>query len=266
MRLVVLLPLLALKSVSSRDDSSGGGDKKAIKERYDMWQRLHSIVLSKRYVFVGGLQRTGTTLVGGCLGDADTYTGLENDNLGPGAYEAMRPWTIQNFSRTEYEGTVKTGGTEGKFVQSVYPYTFLVGDFVVNNHSIDEHHFNEKTVLATRVKGLELFRQWAPFWDLDQQYLVEKTPENLMMSRALATMFGPTRTHFIFTMRHPLVWSLAIDKWVVKWARNAPHTHAFQVRQRVAFWLQMFQRLEVDIAHLPSATLGVCVSPFVSQA
>ena len=84
MRLVVLLPLLALKSVSS----GGGGDQEGIKERFDMRQRLHSIVMSKRYVFVGGLQRTGTALVGGCLGDADTYTGLGNDNLGPGA---MRP-------------------------------------------------------------------------------------------------------------------------------------------------------------------------------
>ena len=266
MRLVVLLPLLAFESVSSGDGAISSGDKEAIKERLDMWQRLQRTVLSKRYVFVGGLQRTGTTLVGGCLGDSDKYTGLENENLGHGAYEVMKPWTIHNFSRSEYEATVRTGGTEGKFVQSIYPYTFLVRDVVANNHSIDEHHFNEKAVFATRVKGLELFRQWAPFWDLKQQYLVEKTPENLMMSRALATMFGPTRTHFVFTMRHPLVWSLAIDKWVVKWAHTSPHTRSFQVRQRMAFWLQMFQRLEVDISHLPSATLGRCASPFVSQA
>ena len=49
-----------------------------------------------------------------------------------------------------------------------------------------------------------MFAQWAPYWDHDKHFLVEKSPPNIMKTRFLQAAAGPGRTHFVVTIRHPM--------------------------------------------------------------
>jgi hypothetical protein len=50
----------------------------------------------------------------------------------------------------------------------------------------------------------KMFAQWAPYWDRDKHFLVEKSPPNIMKTRFLQAAAGPGRTHFVVTIRHPM--------------------------------------------------------------
>ena len=106
----------------------------------------------------------------------------------------------------------RVGGVEGKFVQDVYPYTYLVRDVGRDGHTIDS--LLPATQAAAPDAAARLFKEWSVWWDTSKQVLLEKTPENLVMGPFLQSAFGAHRTRFIFVMRHPLVWALAIEKWI----------------------------------------------------
>jgi len=166
------------------------------------------------FAFIGGLQRSGTTwleskLVSGAPG---RVSALSFENVGFGEYERLRPWERTNSTQSYFEMVVRTGGVEGKFVQDVYPYVNLPRD--VGTGRRPRHDFELLPARAAAAGSKRLFQQWSMWWNTSRAVLVEKTPENFLMGPFLQAEFGRERTRFVFIVRHPLVWALAIRKWV----------------------------------------------------
>ena len=57
---------------------------------------------------------------------------------------------------------------------------------------------------VTQWYRMELFSQWARFWDTSKQFLVERSPRHVMTTRFHQALFKPDRTNFIAMLRHPL--------------------------------------------------------------
>jgi hypothetical protein len=137
----------------------------------------------RKLVFVGGLHRSGTTLITGCLQDHREVSG---------------------FSKTGVEHD------EGQFLQTVYPTAKQYGGpgrFGFHNDA----RLTEKSNLVTVENALRLWREWSALWDLDCPVLLEKSPPNLIRYRFLQAVFP--EAYFITVVRHPIAVSLATKKW-----------------------------------------------------
>jgi hypothetical protein len=136
-----------------------------------------------KQVFIGGLHRSGTSILGCCLEEHPQISGFKNT----GVYE-----------------------DEGQFLQSVYPAAGVYGGpgkFGFNSASfLDEH-----SPLATPENGIKIFKEWSHYWDLQQPILLEKSPPNLVRTRFLQHLFPGAL--FIILLRHPIAVSYATQKW-----------------------------------------------------
>ncbi|WP_162802277.1 sulfotransferase family protein [Ornithinimicrobium murale] len=132
---------------------------------------------------MGGLHRSGTTLLGRMLADHPDISGFE----GTGVLE-----------------------DEGQHLQSVYAparHHGGPGRFARRPAShLTEVHESESTVLAQ-----QLLAAWTPHWDTRRDFLVEKSPPNMLMGRYLQSIFPGSA--LIVILRHPLVVSLSTKKW-----------------------------------------------------
>lgn len=192
------------------------------------------------YLFMGGLQRSGTTWLEGLVA-SQRVSGLSFDNVDMTMYRQQQPWVLQNHTQEYFEMVVRSGGVEGKFVQDAYPYTYLVRDVGRRGIALDDLLIDDQA--ASAEKAERLYAEWSLFWDTTRPVLLEKTPENLLMGPFLQAAFGATNTRFAFVMRHPLVWALAIEKWIF------PDFATLRtVEDRVAFW---FACMERAVEHLP---------------
>ncbi len=137
----------------------------------------------QRLVFVGGLHRSGTTLLARLLATHPDATGLD----GTGVPE-----------------------DEGQHLQSVYPPAERLGGsgrFALNPGA----HLTEESPRATPGNAQLLWDAWKPHWNSDATFLIEKSPPNLMMGRFLQSMY-PSAS-FVFIVRHPVTVTLATRKW-----------------------------------------------------
>jgi hypothetical protein len=139
-----------------------------------------------RFVFVGGLHRSGTSAL---------YRLLGSD---------------PNISCFQNTGVIED---EGQYLQTVFPIEDDYGDryggpglFALKT----EAHWTETCPLVGKAKE-QLFQDWSRYWDLTKPILAEKTPANLIRSRFLQTIFP--NSGFIFLMRHPVANALATSKW-----------------------------------------------------
>lgn len=140
--------------------------------------------LSNRFVvFIGGLHRSGTTLLHDLL--------------------AVHPDT------SGFHGT-GVPANEGQHLQQVLPTARQHGGpgrFAFHpDASITEH-----SALATERDRHKLHEQWSRHWDLESPVLLEKSPPNLLRGRYLAWAFP--QAAFIVVVRHPLAVALATEKW-----------------------------------------------------
>lgn len=136
-----------------------------------------------KLVFIGGLHRSGTSLLHRCLGDHPATSVFEDT----GAVE-----------------------DEGQLLQSVYPPASAYGG--PGRFALDpEAHLTEASPLATAAHAQELLAQWTPYWDLHKPVLVEKSPPNLIRLRFLQALYPDA--YFIVLIRHPLAVSFATTKW-----------------------------------------------------
>ena len=137
----------------------------------------------KKFVFISGLHRSGTSLFYKILDSQMDISALTNTN--------------------EIED-------EGQFVQSVYlpAYKFGgVGKFGFNKES----QLNESSILINDKNRIKLFQEWSRYWNNKKKYLVEKSPPNIIRTRFLQEMFP--NSYFINITRHPIATSLATQKW-----------------------------------------------------
>jgi hypothetical protein len=135
-------------------------------------------------VFLGGLHRSGTSLLFRLLRDQPLVSGFHDTGV---------PEDEGQHLQTVYP-TAKAFGGEGRF-------GFAPGA-----------HLTEVPPATAPATAASLFDQWSRYWDLDRPVLAEKSPPNLIRMRYLQSLFPGAR--FVTIMRHPLEVALAQRKRV----------------------------------------------------
>ena len=136
-----------------------------------------------RIVFIGGLHRSGTTLLTRCLGQHASISGFRDTGV---------PMD------------------EGMFLQSVYkPARFYGGPGRFAFHP--QAHLTETSQLVSPENHDRIWVKWAKHWDLEKSHLLEKSPPNLIRTRFLQGLFP--NSYFIILIRHPIPVSYATKKW-----------------------------------------------------
>jgi hypothetical protein len=136
-----------------------------------------------KYVFVCGLHRSGTSLIGRNIARLEGCSGFKN-----------------------------TGRLmdEGQLLQNVYPPAREFGG--AGRFGFDPRtHRTETSSLLTPANVARLHASWHRYWDSSKSIFVEKTPGNLLMTRFLQAAF-PT-SYFVVIRRHPVPVSLATQQW-----------------------------------------------------
>ncbi|HXV95593.1 MAG TPA: sulfotransferase [Gaiellaceae bacterium] len=136
-----------------------------------------------RYVFVGGLHRSGTTLLGRALAEHPLVSGFADTGV---------------------------PADEGQHLQSVYPPAKEYGGPGLFAFA-PEAHLTEASPLVSAASRQRLLADWSPHWDLARQVLVEKSPPNLIRLRFLQALFPEAA--FVVVLRHPVAVAYATAKW-----------------------------------------------------
>jgi len=164
------------------------------------------------HVFVGGLHRTGTSLVARWLAAHPAVTGFRDTGV----------WE-----------------DEGQHLQDVLPPARLLG-----GPGVFAFHpaARQGPVENDRVPALRqaLLRTWLPLWG-EGTWRLEKSPPNLLRSPLLAQLFPDAR--FVFTVRHPLAVAYATR-------RMARSRRQLDVVEMVRHWCVAYEQLQQDRAEL----------------
>jgi len=136
-----------------------------------------------QFVFIGGLHRSGTSLVHEILRGSPVATGFVNTGFPQ---------------------------DEGQFLQTVYPRASVFGG--PGRFGFDKaSHMDETHPLATSQNANKLFHEWSQHWDMSRKFLLEKSPPNIVRLRYFQALYPGSR--FIVILRHPLAVSYATRKW-----------------------------------------------------
>ncbi len=146
-------------------------------------QQTLAPITDHTFVFIGGLHRSGTTLLARWLADHPAASGFTDT----GAIE-----------------------DEGQHLQSVYPIASQYGGPGRFGFAT-EMHVTESSPLVTEANQRQLLATWSPHWDCERPVLIEKSPPNLLKARFLQAMFPGAR--FVMVLRHPIANAFATQKW-----------------------------------------------------
>jgi hypothetical protein len=135
-----------------------------------------------RLVFIGGLHRSGTSLVQRCLAAHPDVSGF----AGTGVSE-----------------------DEGQHLQTVYPPDHRLGGAGLFAFRRDAH-LTERSPLATPANRDRLLAQWGRHWRPGAAVGVEKSPPNLIRARFLQALFP--EAVFVMVVRHPAAVACATQK------------------------------------------------------
>jgi sulfotransferase family protein len=136
-----------------------------------------------KYVFVCGLQRSGTSVLARNIGRLENCTSFKNTGV-------LRD--------------------EGQYLQDVYPADGEYGG--PGRFGFDPRaHLTESSELLTPENVAKLRSSWHSHWDERKTIYLEKTPGNLIMTRFLQAAFP--NAYFIVIRRHPVAVSIATQKW-----------------------------------------------------
>jgi DMSO/TMAO reductase YedYZ molybdopterin-dependent catalytic subunit len=139
-------------------------------------------MIDKRFVFIGGLHRSGTSLL----------------------HEILR-------SHPAMSGFANTGvpEDEGQHLQTVYPPALHFGG--PGRFGFDRASFmDERHPLAHPASAARLLEDWGRHWVTDKNYLLEKSPPNLVRTRFLQKLFPGSS--FVMMLRHPIAIAYATRK------------------------------------------------------
>ena len=135
------------------------------------------------FVFVNGLHRSGTSIL----------------------YRVLS--TQSNFSGFSDTGVPED---EGQHLQSVYKAAKHYGG--PGRFGFDKHSYlTEASSLISDKNREKLFDEWSQNWDLSKQFLVEKSPPNIIRTRFLQAMYP--NASFVTILRDPIAVSFATQKW-----------------------------------------------------
>ncbi|MCM3735097.1 sulfotransferase [Bacillus cytotoxicus] len=163
---------------------------------------------SKKFVFICGLHRSGTTILSKLLREHYEISGFRN-----------------------------TGSPmdEGQHLQTVFPPAKRYGGpgvFAFDNASYLDEHSN----IITPENKNKLFFEWGKHWDLSKPILLEKSPPNIIRTRFLQEMFP--NSYFIVIKRHPVAVSLAT---------NAFSGKNIELEKLIEHWILCHKQLEKDL-------------------
>ena len=164
-----------------------------------------------RYVFVCGLQRSGTSMLGRNIARLENCTGFKNTGV------------LQD---------------EGQYLQDVYPPDRAYGG--TGRYGFDPRaHLTEASDLLTPENAGRLRASWHAYWDRSKTICVEKTPGNLLMTRFLQAAFP--NSYFVVIKRHPVAVSLATQRWKAS---------AIAIYRLLEHWLHCYGIFEEDKKYL----------------
>ena len=136
-----------------------------------------------RYVFVGGLHRSGTSLVARMLSGLPGVAGIEGADVPE---------------------------NEGVYLQGAIPHTARHGRPMQFATDPDQHHVEGGRYDRLEVKQ-RLEADWDP-WFAPAPWRVEKSPVNLTRMRLYQQLFP--RAQFVVVIRHPQMVAAAVSKWM----------------------------------------------------
>ena len=170
-----------------------------------------------RLVFVGGLHRSGTSLLSRLLGGHAAVSNLSDTGV----------WE-----------------DEGQHLQDVYPAADRLGG--PGRFAFEEAaHLTEDSPLVTEAARDRLLRAWSPYWDLGRQLLLEKSPPNLVRFRYLRTIFPGAK--LIAVIRHPVPVAYATQRFYRRphrrWSRPS-------IQALIAHWIHAHRVFERDTSSL----------------
>lgn len=169
---------------------------------------------SHKFIFLCGLHRSGTTPLFRILRQHPQVSGFENTGVPE---------------------------DEGQHLQTVFPPAIAFGGPGRFGFAA-EAHLTEESSLVTEQNRQILFQQWSRHWDLNKEYLLEKSPPNLTRSRFLQALFP--ESSFVVILRHPIAVSLA----TVKWSRT-------RLVSLLEHWVRCHRVFEADRTHLKRVTV-----------
>ncbi|MQA95874.1 MAG: sulfotransferase [Streptosporangiales bacterium] len=169
------------------------------------------ISADREFVFIGGLHRSGTSLLHRTLG------------------------THPEISRFIDTGVPED---EGQHLQRVMGTAGRHGG--IARFALDpEAHLTEDSDLATRPDTAErLLKTWGRHWDPTRRLLVEKSPPNLIRARLLQTVFPNSR--FLMILRHPITNAMASKKMAKK----------TRLHERMEHWFAAHKIMREDLPYL----------------
>jgi hypothetical protein len=164
-----------------------------------------------KYVFVCGLQRSGTSMLGRNVARLKDCTGFKNTGV------------LQD---------------EGQYLQDVYPSDQAYGG--TGRYGFDPRaHLTETSDLLTPENIARLRASWHAHWDNSKTICVEKTPGNLLMTRFLQAAFP--ESYFVVFKRHPVAVSMATQRWKVS---------VTAIHSLLEHWLHCYGIFEEDKKYL----------------
>lgn len=175
-------------------------------------------------IFIGGLQRSGTTLLGRLIASHPEIAGLVGT---PAAEDEGQ------FVQSVYLDDHQMGRPDGKRVARANRWAYH-----------PEAHLVERDSAFRQPVAERLLACWEPYLEKrEAAYIVEKSPSNLTRMRFLQAAFPGSR--FIIITRHPITQSLAVRKWAHAWARIG-----LDLGQLVHHWLTAMDIFREDEARI----------------
>jgi hypothetical protein len=180
------------------------------------------LVDGSRLVFIGGLHRSGTSILHRCLSDHPRVSGFQ----GTGVPE-----------------------DEGQHLQSVFPTAASHGGpglFGLDPRS----YLDESSPLVSPENARRILESWTPHWDTSQQILLEKSPPNLIRTRFLKALFP--RARFVIVTRDPIAVGYATQKWtsIVPALRRLGlsdhHQPKAWIHTLIDHWVRTHERFQED--------------------
>jgi len=203
---------------------------KAPKSKHDFTlQEVHEHLENHTLLHIGGLHRSGTTLLADILAQHPSAAGLQFQEGGDARGKAKIMKKTYNegiFLQTVYP---KFGLDHDKFLlrkwigqaaKMIFPegtFSWMrlregIGRFALH----PRHQLDDSTRLIHPSAQEHLFNEWALFWDLSKPVLVEKSPSNIVISPFLHRLWGlgvaASPAKFLFVQRHPIPVSLATQR------------------------------------------------------